>query len=549
MVKRKTGLALVLSAMLVITAACSSGGNKESPAAESSGSPAAKATSSASATPDGSADKEDKLDFSKRIAIEYARQYQQTFEEPPLEQNPVKQQIEKDLNIDYKVSVTAGDSDGFAQLLTTRVATGDMPDIAWVRPQEMERFAEQGVLVPLDEMLDKYFPELKASRTEEEWSLSKVNGKIYSVTRTQAIGSIVANYIRKDWLDNLGLQVPTTTDEYLEVMKAFTFKDPDNNGKNDTIGYTAPLINRVTQGMFANAFGLPQIGIQVGGVPDDWIDANGTLHFGPISDEYKQYLMYLNELQKAGVLDPDLPTNTNQTSQAKIIQGMAGAFSIPNPHNWMFESNPKLLKPILEANPKAEWVLMDPIKGPGGSGHNTISVSAPHHLVIFNKKDDERALRAMSLLNYMDNGAGKLGSEMLNFGIKELHTETVDGKLVIKKEFKDMSNNFLKAYSMSMIEPDMEYQNFVFTEKDRAEFQQIIDHYNSGVTMVSQRYGALPFVYDGDKYVEEMGLRFMYGRDSFDKWDDYVKTLKEKYQYNEVMEVRKQELQKIGLLK
>ncbi|MBO1722884.1 sugar ABC transporter substrate-binding protein, partial [Extibacter sp. GGCC_0201] len=45
--------------------------------------------------------------------------------------------------------------------------------------------------------------------------------------------------IRQDWLDNLGLYMPTTAEELLDVMRAFTFDDPDGNGKDDTYGFTA----------------------------------------------------------------------------------------------------------------------------------------------------------------------------------------------------------------------------------------------------------------------------------------------------------------------
>ena len=68
---------------------------------------------------------------------------------------------------------------------------------------------------------------------------STVNGVCYGLDQP---GTIVRNegiLIRKDWLDKLGLKVPKTTDEFFEVMKAFTFKDPDGNGKNDTYGLGA----------------------------------------------------------------------------------------------------------------------------------------------------------------------------------------------------------------------------------------------------------------------------------------------------------------------
>ena len=65
------------------------------------------------------------------------------------------------------------------------------------------------------------------------------NGKSYGLASTGSIAKNEGLLIRKDWLDKLGLKVPTTTDELMAVMKAFTFNDPDGNGKADTYGYGA----------------------------------------------------------------------------------------------------------------------------------------------------------------------------------------------------------------------------------------------------------------------------------------------------------------------
>ena len=71
-------------------------------------------------------------------------------------------------------------------------------------------------------------------------------------------------FIRKEWLDKLNLQMPKTLDDLLNVAKAFTFRDPDGDGKVDTYGFGAAFdATTYSQGLgndFApiyGAFGLP----------------------------------------------------------------------------------------------------------------------------------------------------------------------------------------------------------------------------------------------------------------------------------------------------
>ena len=65
---------------------------------------------------------------------------------------------------------------------------------------------------------------------------ASIDGKLYGIYRERPL-SRQGIVIRKDWLDNLGLDMPKTVDELYETAKAFTEKDPDQNGKNDTIGF------------------------------------------------------------------------------------------------------------------------------------------------------------------------------------------------------------------------------------------------------------------------------------------------------------------------
>ncbi|MDT2194410.1 hypothetical protein [Paenibacillus larvae] len=43
-------------------------------------------------------------------------------------------------------------------------------------------------------------------------------------------------YVRKDWLDRLGLEPPVTIEEYEKVIEAFATQDPNGSGEQDTYG-------------------------------------------------------------------------------------------------------------------------------------------------------------------------------------------------------------------------------------------------------------------------------------------------------------------------
>lgn len=104
-------------------------------------------------------------------------------------------------------------------------------------------------------MLDK-MPNYK--RMLEEYpiidKLCKVNGKRYRIGK---MANVLPNHtivIRKDWLDNLGLSIPETPEELLEICRAFTEDDPDGNGKDDTWGIS---MTTDTQRILAHMWGFP----------------------------------------------------------------------------------------------------------------------------------------------------------------------------------------------------------------------------------------------------------------------------------------------------
>src|SRR5205085_1615698 len=99
------------------------------------------------------------------------------------------------------------------------------------------KFVDQGLIAPVETLLP-----MMPQRTKDRYSdpdLSKlvtVGGKAYGLQEpaTAQLYKRLSLVVRQDWLDKLGLKAPTTLDEFYDVAKAFTEKDPDGNGKNDT---------------------------------------------------------------------------------------------------------------------------------------------------------------------------------------------------------------------------------------------------------------------------------------------------------------------------
>lgn len=102
-------------------------------------------------------------------------------------------------------------------------------------------------------------------------------------------------FIRTDWLENLGLEMPTTWEEFYNVAHAFTHDDPDGNGVNDTFGLTGDGMG--TLRYFFSSTGVSNI---------YWNrDADGNWFFGPMDDRNIEILEWLRKMYEDGSIDPD----------------------------------------------------------------------------------------------------------------------------------------------------------------------------------------------------------------------------------------------------
>ncbi|MFB9278209.1 extracellular solute-binding protein [Cohnella cellulosilytica] len=120
-------------------------------------------------------------------------------------------------------------------------ASGEAPDLIFEYSNPfMKTLAMMGQLMEIDDIIAESSTAYKEALASDPnlQKLTNVNGKTYFLGRN--VGYATNHYlmIRKDWLDKLGLPMPTTTEQYLQVAAAFANQDPDDNGKKDTFGTT-----------------------------------------------------------------------------------------------------------------------------------------------------------------------------------------------------------------------------------------------------------------------------------------------------------------------
>ncbi|GHT59564.1 lipoprotein LipO [Spirochaetia bacterium] len=229
------------------------------------------------------------------------------------------------------VKVQLPPSSNYAESLTIMMASGDYPDLVLFPDHNNRAFQDgvrDGVILPLNDYIAKA-PNLQKYSYDLSWNTLKVLGddKIYGIPRT-SIARADGYLIRQDWLNKVGISIeegkPITLDKLTEILTAFTTKDPDGNGVNDTygLGLGSGDGNLSINSVIGWAFGLR-----------GWDEYPGEdykymdLGYSKKNPAMKNALTYMNMLYKNRLIDPDWATLNNDAYSQRFDQGITGVRS------------------------------------------------------------------------------------------------------------------------------------------------------------------------------------------------------------------------------
>ena len=185
----------------------------------------------------------------------------------------------------------------------------------------------QHLLIPLDDYLNaETMPHYTArtANTSAIRTLSSSDGHTYKLgfLISQNINTNGHFFINQNWLDKLGLKVPSTVDELTDVLRAFRDGDPNGNGLKDEIPYQATFDDNNT-GIYNafSAWGIPMNEEFV------YIGDDGRIYFAPLADDFRAAVEWLHLLYTEHLLDMECLTQGSNIWGAKMNQGTAGYFS------------------------------------------------------------------------------------------------------------------------------------------------------------------------------------------------------------------------------
>jgi putative aldouronate transport system substrate-binding protein len=237
--------------------------------------------------------------------------------DPPVNDNQIQKKLEEITG--YKVDITWVPDSSYSDKVSITMASDKVPEIMVIKSKDAATVSnvKKGAFWKLDTYLKDY-PSL--SKYDEQIRLnSSFNGDTYGIYRKRdVIRSNVA--IRKDWLDKLGLKVPTTLEEFNNVLDKFANNDPDGNGVNDTTGMVVPK----WPGSALNSNSpFDQMAVWFG-APNGTIIKDGKVVPDFMTDEYMKSLDYFKMLYDKNLMNKDFAVLDANNWDDPFVNGKAG---------------------------------------------------------------------------------------------------------------------------------------------------------------------------------------------------------------------------------
>ena len=269
------------------------------------------------------------------------------------------------LDVLYEVDSSQGDTK-----LSTAIMSGDYPDIIGAKAADYVNYAKSGVIQDITEAFETYASDELKEYLNTDGGLSldavKIDGKLYGLPLMgNGYDNVPIMFIRQDWLDNLGLEIPTTVEELQEVAHAFTYDDPDGDGQNNTYGLAVDGVDVLTQsGGDLNGF-FQCFGLYMGTDAMTFMeDENGNVVWGgDNAEKAKEALTVLQEMYQDGSLTRDFITMDSNSIFEEAGGGRCGIWFAPMWGAMVSQSN------ALINDPDAHMVAA-PLPDGTGKGEN-----------------------------------------------------------------------------------------------------------------------------------------------------------------------------------
>lgn len=313
------------------------------------------------------------------------------------------QEFEKKTGISMTLDRVANNE--YSQILELAFASNTVPDVFDLTTDKVAVYAKQNAVADITELVEKsVFYENVDSVI---WDSIRLNGKIYGVPAEKPTPTVT--YVRKDWLDRLGLDVPETYEEFVEMLRRF---------KEDIPECTVPMTGISTE--LAKFF--PEF---CQGANPNFIKKDGKWVDGMKQPNMKDALSNLREAYEEGLLDSEMVTNTTANCRDQWYAGSVGVFNYQG-GRWGQQLEERVKMNV----PEAEVIAIPPI---GGAEYQYMGMKL--YCISSKLSDEEVSAVFDSFISYMHDGED--GQVLFQSGVEGVHWEQ-DGDYV--KPLPNLSN-------------------------------------------------------------------------------------------------------------
>lgn len=409
------------------------------------------------------------------------------------------------------------------------IISGDLPDvIMWEYSSGTDRMYEEGSIIDLTDLIAQHAPNLTkilSERPELRREIETADGRIYyfpSINPMLTVEDICRRttsglIIRKDWLDKLGLAVPGTIDEWYEVLTAFKTRDPNGNGVMDEI----PI----------DGWGLPYFAASYGVLNRFCIKPDGTVVYGPMEQEYKNYLETMYKWYSEGLLGSNCLIHSDAWKTENIVNNLAGSFT--GMDNAWRHYLPSLQENVADAMfAPVPWPMNDE-----GVRYTFRTETAGHmsKFVTTITSDCKDPVAAVKFIDYMYS---QEGADLLTWGIEGESYVVENGEKKLTAQALEMEEDgylVLHHYAIGHAAfPKYDGESVVlatYPEEQIIAEQTWADSssalvYPPYITMSVEEKAFCDGVMDDvTNYISEMELKFITGEEPLSNFDTYVAQL------------------------
>lgn len=430
-------------------------------------------------------------------------------------------------------------SDAFEEKKNLAINTGEYPDIFLganlTSQQEIRYGSNDGILIPLEDLIEQYCPNIMALFEEHpdvRKSVTAPDGHIYALPQvSKGVKWSPTFWVNVEWMEALGLteeDLPTTAEGLYDLLIRFRDEDPNGNGEKDELPISMEKPTETAshfRDMFLGAFGILKTTNHIS-VQDD------VVRFSYTEPNYKEYLKYCNKLWEEGLIDRDSYVQDSSARDAKCKTNLVGIAQQAIPQN---------LYDVTDPEEAAKYPVLPALSSSFSDKQLTTTGTGMSRGVfaLTNKCENPAAM-----MRWVDYLYSEEGSFFVHYGPEDdLWEATEEG---LHRYIDPQDGRTIEEYRGGVLTPDCgtALPKWVRDDTERSwddAFQQYRIDYCIDTKLAPYSVIAFPDVYatpeeqaeldevivDINKYTASMEAKFITGEASVEKeYDAFLDTLK-----------------------